>query len=190
MNFLNQYEIGILDFIQEHLSCGFLNKVMPIITMLGDAGIFWIMIAVIMLFFRQTRKTGLTMGLAMIMGLLIGNATLKPFVARIRPYDVNEGIQLLIEKLHDFSFPSGHTLASFEAAGVLMICERRRFGYPALALAIIIAFSRLYLYVHYPTDVLAGAALGLLFAYLSYLIINALFRKFAPDFDRSVSRKN
>lgn len=190
MNFLNQFEIPILDFIQNYVGCAFFDKIMPIITMLGDAGIFWIMIAVVMLFFRQTRKTGLMMGLAMIMGLLFGNAMLKPLVARIRPYDVNTAHELIVSKMHDFSFPSGHTLASFEAAGVLMICERRRFGYPALALAVIIAFSRLYLYVHYPTDVLGGIILGLLFAYVSYLIVNALFKKFAPDFDPVKPQKN
>lgn len=187
MNYFNGFEIGILDFIKEHLGCMLLDKIMPLVTMLGDAGVFWILIAVTMLFFRSTRKTGITMGLALIMGLLVGNLTLKPLVARIRPYDVNEGVELLISKLHDFSFPSGHTLASFEAAGVLMIRERRRFGYPALALAIIIAFSRLYLYVHYPTDVAAGIILGLAFAFLSYLIINAIFRKYFPKFDKSIA---
>ena len=190
MNFLNQFEIPILDFIQEHIGSAFLDKVMPIVTMLGDAGIFWIIIAVLMLFFKQTRKTGLMMGLAMIMGLLVGNAMLKPLVARIRPYDVNTAHQLIISKMHDFSFPSGHTLASFEAAGVLMICERRRFGYPALALAVIIAFSRLYLYVHYPTDVLGGIVLGLTFAFISYLTVNALYKKFAPGLAAVKNEKN
>lgn len=183
MNALNNFEIGILDFIADKLGCAFLDFLMPIITLFGDGGIFWIACAVIMLFFKSTRKTALTMGLALIMGLLVCNVTLKPLVGRIRPYDVNTDVVLLVDRLSDFSFPSGHTVASFEAAVTLMICERRRFGYPALALAFLIAFSRLYLYVHYPTDVLTSIVLGTLFAFISYLTVNALFRRFAPKKD-------
>jgi len=179
MNALNTFEIGILNFIQEHIGCAFLDAVMPVVTMLGDGGIFWIAIAVIMLFFKSTRKTALTMGMALVMGLLVCNVTLKPLVGRIRPYDVDPSLPQLVERLSDFSFPSGHTIASFEAAVTLMICDRRRFGYAALVLAFVIAFSRLYLCVHYPTDVLTSIILGSLFAVLSYLAVNALYKKFS-----------
>ncbi len=176
MDFLNSYEIPILDFIAEHLRCAFLDTVLPVITRLGDTGIIWIVIAVIMLFFRKTRKAGCMMGLALIMGLVVGNLTLKPLIARMRPYDFNPDFgTLLIDRLSDYSFPSGHTLASFEGAGVLMLTHRKTLGYPALVLAIIIAFSRLYLYVHYPSDVLVGMLLGLLFAFASYKIIGAIY---------------
>lgn len=180
MNALNTFEIGILDFIQDHLGCAFLDKAMPIVTLLAEGGIFWITVAVAMLFFKSTRKTGLTIGMALVMGLLVCNVTLKPLVGRIRPYDVNTSFPLLVDRLSDYSFPSGHTLASFEAAVTLMICDRRRFGYAALALAFLVAFSRLYLYVHYPTDVLMSIILGTLFALLSYFAVNALYKKFAP----------
>ena len=175
MNFLNSYEIPILDFIAEHFHCGFLDTVLPYITSMADKGLIWIIAAVVMLCFRKTRKAGCMMGLALIMGLVVGNLTLKPLIGRIRPYDVNEAVNLLVKPLHDASFPSGHTLASFEGAGVLMLTHRKTFGYPALVLAIIIAFSRLYLYVHYPTDVLAGVILGLAFAFASYKIIGAIY---------------
>ena len=180
MNFLNTYELPILEYIQEHLACGFLNKVMPVITSLADAGIFWIAVAVVMLFFKKTRKMGLTVGGALILGLVIGNGVLKPLIDRTRPYELSENIKLLIDPLHDGSFPSGHTLASFEAAGAMLLCDRR-FGYPALALALVIAFSRLYLFVHYPTDILAGIVLGLLFALVSYTFIKTLYLKFGWD---------
>lgn len=180
MNAINNFEIGILNFIQDHIGCGFLDAVMPVITMLGDGGVFWIAIAVIMLCFRSTRKTALTMGMALVMGLLVCNVTLKPLVGRIRPYDVDPSLPQLVERLSDFSFPSGHTIASFEAAVTLMICDRRRFGYAALGLALVIAFSRLYLCVHYPTDVLASIILGSIFAVISYFVVNALYKKFAP----------
>ncbi len=175
MNFLNSYEIPILDFISEHTKCNFLDTVLPYITSLADAGIFWIILAAVLLIFKKTRKAGFMMGLALIMGLVVGNMTMKPLIARIRPYDVNPDAVLLIERLHDYSFPSGHTLASFEGAGVLMLTHRKTMGYAALILAIIIAFSRMYLYVHYPTDVLAGIILGLLFAILSYKIVEYLY---------------
>lgn len=169
---MNEFELKVLDFIQEHLRCSFLDKVLPIITKLGDAGIFWIIVAIVLLLFKKTRKMGIMTGLALLLGLIIGNLTLKPLVARTRPYDMpGVDINLLIERLSDKSFPSGHTLASFEAATVLLIKDKR-FGIPAIVLASVIAFSRLYLYVHYPTDVLGGIVLGILIAFASCFIVN------------------
>ena len=171
------FDFTILDWIVKNLRCGFLDVVMPIITFLGDGGWFWIACAVIMLFFKKTRKTGLMMGLALVCGLLVCNLTLKPLVARVRPYDLRPVENMLTEPMHDFSFPSGHTIASFEAAVVLLIREKR-FGIPATVLAFLIAFSRLYLYVHYPTDVLASIVLGSLFAVFSVWAVNKLYRRF------------
>ena len=169
-------ELGILDFIQEHIRCGFLDWFFSTITKLGDSGIFWILLAVIFLFFKKTRKTGLMMGVALLCGLIVGNITLKPLIHRIRPYDLNPDVTLLIDRLSDFSFPSVHTLSSFEGATVLMIRDKR-FGVPAMVLAVCIALSRLYLYVHYPTDVLAGAILGIGFGFLAVAVVNAVQKK-------------
>lgn len=169
---MNAYELGILDFIQENLKCGFLDAFMPLVTRLGDGGIFWIAVAVILLFTKKYRKTGAMLGTALLLGFLIGNCTLKPLVARTRPYDMpGTEVALLVDRLSDYSFPSGHTLACAEAATVLLIREKR-FGIPALIIAILVALSRLYLYVHYPTDVLAGAVLGTLFGILGVIIVN------------------
>lgn len=176
MEMLSMKELGILDFIQEHIRCGFLDWFFPTITKLGDSGIFWILLAVIFLFFKKTRKTGLMMGVALLCGLIVGNITLKPLIHRIRPYDLNPDAVLLIDRLSDFSFPSGHTLSSFEGATVLMIRDKR-FGVPAMVLAVCIALSRLYLYVHYPTDVLAGAILGIGFGFLAVAVVNAVQKK-------------
>lgn len=156
---MNEFEIIILDFIRENLTCPFLDAVMLVITSLANGGIIWIIAAVLLLLFKKTRKTGVSVALALITGLIIGNLILKNLVGRIRPYEFNEGVEILVARLSDYSFPSGHTLASFEAATVLMIRDKR-LGVPALVLAVTIAFSRLYLYVHYPTDVLAGIILG------------------------------
>ncbi len=173
---MNEFELTILDGIQNIFGSKFLDAVMPIITMLGDGGIFWIALAVIFICFKRTRKMGLTMGLSLALGFLFGNILLKNIIARVRPYDVNTGFQLLIEKLHDFSFPSGHTLASFEAATSIFL-HNKKIGIPALVLAVLIAFSRLYLYVHYPTDVLASIILGVGIAILSFHLINKLYEK-------------
>lgn len=168
--FAENFDLPILDWIAEHLHCGFLDKVMPLITLLGDAGIFWIAIAVVLLFFSKTRKMGLSMGAALLLGVVICNIIMKPAFARIRPYDYQlehfgKTIQLLVSTPHDFSFPSGHTIASFEAATSICI-HNKKWGVAALVLACLIAFSRLYLYVHYPTDVLASVVLGIGFAFL------------------------
>ena len=187
LNLLNQlavsFDLPILDWIQAHLQSGFMDTIMPIITVFGDAGIFWIACAVVLLFFPKTRKIGLGMGIAMAKGLLVCNVTLKPLVARIRPYDFqikelgktwNDILlagKLLVETPHDFSFPSGHTIASFEAATVLLINNKKfKVGIPALILAILIAFSRLYLYVHYPTDVIFSVFAGILFGFIGHLL--------------------
>ena len=164
------FDLPILDWIAANLSCPFLDTVMPLITALGDAGIFWMVMAAILLLFKPTRRVGLGMGIAMLMGLLLCNLALKPLCQRPRPYDYQyetfgKLIPLIIERQHDFSFPSGHTIASFEAAGVIAM-NNKKWGIGALALACLIAFSRLYLYVHYPTDVLASVVLGIGFAFL------------------------
>ncbi len=173
---MNLFEIEILNWINDVFKCDFLDTLMPIITKLGDSGIFWIALAIILICFKKTRKIGFCMGLSLIIGYLVGNVFLKNVVARTRPYNVNTEITLLIEKLKSFSFPSGHTLSSFEAATAIFICNKKA-GIPALILAFLIAFSRLYLYVHYPTDVLGGMLLGILVAILSCFIINKLYSK-------------
>ena len=164
------FDLPILDWIAANLSCPLLDTVMPLITALGDAGIFWMVMAAILLLFKPTRRVGLGMGIAMLMGLLLCNLALKPLCQRPRPYDYQyetfgKLIPLIIERQHDFSFPSGHTIASFEAAGVIAM-NNKKWGIGALALACLIAFSRLYLYVHYPTDVLVSVVLGLALAFV------------------------
>lgn len=175
------FDLPILDWIQETMQCAFLDKTMPIVTLFGDGGVFWIGIAVLLLFFAKYRKTGFSMGMALVLGLVVCNITLKPLVARIRPYDFQlqefrREISLLISAQHDFSFPSGHTIASFEACTVLLLHDKRM-GIPATVLAILIAFSRLYLYVHYPTDVLVSLVLGIAFGLLGSFLVNLIYKK-------------
>ncbi len=179
--FAESFDLPILDWIQANLQCEILDTAMPIITMLGDAGIFWIVCSLLLMVFPKTRRAGLGMAFALVMGLVVCNMTLKPLVARIRPYDYQiqvlgktmqdllAGGKLLVDTPHDFSFPSGHTIASFEACTALVLANKK-LGIPATLLAIAIAFSRMYLYVHYPTDVIASVILGSLFGLIGYLI--------------------
>ena len=164
------FDLPILDWIAANIWCPVLDVAMPIITMFGDAGIFWIAVSVLLMITKKHRKTGIGMALALMMGLLICNIWLKPTVARIRPYDFQmeyfmKEIPLLAGTMHDFSFPSGHTISSFEGAVVICL-NNKKLGIAAMILAVLIAFSRLYLYVHYPTDVIFSVLLGTIFAFI------------------------
>ena len=176
-DFVQSADMSAVRFIREHLSCAFLDFVMPIITLLGEGGIFWICVTVCMLFFKKTRRAGFVMGLSLVLGFIVGNLTLKPLVARPRPYSVDINVHLLINTLSDYSFPSGHTLCCFEAAVSLILCGYKRWGNTALVFAFLVAFSRLYLYVHYPTDVIAGAIFGSIFAVASFVIVKKIYTK-------------
>ena len=140
---------------------------MPIITKLGNGGMIWIALAIVLLITRRYRWAGVAMLLALALDVVVSNMILKPLVARIRPCDVNTTVQLLIARPTDYSFPSGHTAASFAATFALYF-SRKKLWIPALVLAVLISFSRLYLYVHYPTDILAGAMIGIIMGYFGF----------------------
>lgn len=161
------FDMAILDLIQSNIRTGFMDAIMPFITQLGDAGLIWIILSIGLIIPKKTRKIGFVMIIALILNGIICNIILKPMLARIRPFDVNTAIKLLINKPRDFSFPSGHTSASFTAASVLFFRKSKLFV-PSLVLAFLISFSRLYLYVHYPSDVLAGLVLGILCGYIGH----------------------
>lgn len=166
----------ILDYVQAHLRCDFLDVFMPFVTRFGDGGIFWFFCTVLLLVFPKTRRAGAAMAAGLVLELILCNLLLKPAVARIRPYDVNTAVQILIVPPRDFSFPSGHTGAAFASAAALFF-NRNRGWVPALLLAVLIAFSRLYLYVHYPTDVFAGVIIGILAGWLGNRLICAFMNR-------------
>lgn len=171
------WEFNVLDLIQQLPAKDFLNVLMPRISSLGDAGLVWIVLSVLLLLFPKTRRAGLASGIALIFMLITGNMILKPLVARLRPFTVNTAVELLIPPPADFSFPSGHTYASF-ASSTAILRNNRRIGSCALVLAILIAFSRLYLYVHYPTDVLFGILLGILVGWLGNQAAKTAWKRF------------
>jgi len=161
------FDLTILNFIYDNCRSGILDVLMPIITKLGNAGMIWIVLAIALLISRKYRKVGFALLFALSLDLTVCNIILKPLVARIRPCDVNTAVQLLVARPTDYSFPSGHTASSFAAVSALYF-SRQWFWKPGLVLAVLIAFSRLYLYVHYPTDVLAGAMIGIILGYLGF----------------------
>ena len=165
-------ELNILDWFQT-LHTPFLDKLMVFITSLGNAGIIWM--TIVFLLIPKMRKTGAVMTAALIIDLLLCNVILKNLVARTRPYDVNTGVQLLVSRLHDYSFPSGHTAAAFASVTALYLAGEKKLWKPVLVLACLIGISRLYLYVHYPTDVLGGALAGAISGYLGYRFIQTIF---------------
>lgn len=167
-------EIDILNFIQENFRSGVGDVVFPIITLFGDNGIFWIIVTLLMIIIPKTRKVGIAMAIALAIEAILCNVVIKPLVGRIRPFEVNQAIELLVKKPTDASFPSGHTGASFACAGAMMF-SRTKLCIPALILSALIAFSRLYLYVHFPTDVLGGLILGVLCGLFGYLITKSVF---------------
>ncbi len=177
---MNGLELPLLYWIREHLTCPLLDGLMPFVSALSAHGEIWILLALVLLCVPKARRVGVTMGLTLLLGFLIGNLALKNLVARIRPYELATDVTLLVERLHDFAFPSGHTLASFGAATALTLYHRR-WGSAALTLAAVIGFSRLYLFVHYPTDVLAGALLGVALAIGSYHLVGRAWRCAPPE---------
>ncbi len=165
-----ELEFSVLNFIYS-LHTPELDSIMVFITHLGDAGLIWIAIGFFMLFLPKYRKAGICVLIALVLDFIIANLTLKPLVARIRPYEYCEFVELLIPKPSDFSFPSGHSFAAFAAATSVYIYHKR-VGGVLLVLASLIAFSRLYLYVHFPSDVICGVIFGISVSFISREIIN------------------
>lgn len=163
-------EIDILNQLQG-IRTDILDMLMPKISSLGNAGMIWIILATALLIIPKTRRLGVIVAIALICDLLLCNILIKPLVARTRPFDINTSVQLLIPKPKDYSFPSGHTAASFTASFALLFAGNRRIAVPALVLAVLIAFSRMYLYVHFPTDILGGIVVGVFCGWLGNAVI-------------------
>ena len=178
MSGLTALEGTILLWIQGHLR-GPLDGLVTFITHLGDSGLLWIALGILLLCFRRTRPGGVAVLLALLFGLLITNIASKNLVARVRPYELFPELHSLAGTMRDWSFPSGHACSSFAAATALARTLGKKYGGPALILAALISLSRLYVGVHYPTDVLCGAAIGALCGLAAAAIVPALWKKCA-----------
>lgn len=177
MHYLLQLDGNILLFIQEYIRHDWMNPFWEFITSLGNGGQLWLALSFLLLIPKRTRRVGAAALIALLIGFLITNVALKNLVARTRPYEVVDGLKLLIRKPHDYSFPSGHACASFAAAAVYYRMAPKRWGIPAVILAALISFSRLYVGVHYPTDVLAGVVIGIFAAWAAVKIMEFIVGK-------------
>lgn len=141
---------------------------MPLIS---DGYVIWFVLAAVLLIRKETRKAGVIVIAAMVIDYTFCNLLLKNLIQRTRPCDVNTAITLLVSRPTDYSFPSGHTALSFAAlTGIWLTGTFRKWRIPLLIFACLIAFSRMYLYLHYPTDILGGIAVGVFCGWLSYQI--------------------
>ena len=162
------WEERFLLFLQESVRNPILDRVMQFVTSLGDAGFLAIIVCIVLLCIRKYRRAGAAASLSLILDFIVVNLVLKNLVARTRPYDMLEELLLITKRPSDLSFPSGHAGACFAVAIVLFLCLPRRFGIPAMVVAVLISFSRLYVGAHYPTDVLGGMVIGCITGWIAY----------------------
>lgn len=164
------FEENILLWIQSNLRSDIITPFMIFITNLGNSGAIWIVLSIGLLIPKKTRKIGVMSLCALFLSVIIDNVILKNLIARTRPCDVIEGLTCLIQRPTDFSFPSGHTGSSFAAAVILFLGLPKKYSFTAIILAALIGFSRLYVGVHYLSDVIGGAVIGTMIAVLVYWI--------------------
>ena len=177
MELIQQLDLSILLFIQDHLRFGWMNGFWEFITHFGDGGIFWIILALALMIPKKTRKAGIVAACSLILGFLITNVTLKPLVDRVRPYNYSDAIIPLGRIPVESSFPSGHTCASFACALIYVRMLPKKYGIPLVVLATLIALSRLYLCVHFPTDVIGGFLVALFSGTVVYACYQRLEQK-------------
>ena len=168
---------GFLLFLQESVRNPILDNIMIFITSLGNGGMIWIAATIVLLIPKKTRKAGIMSAVALLGSLIINNNIVKNIVQRPRPFVTFTDLQIIIPTPSEFSFPSGHTSSSFAAAAVFYRHLPKKLGLPAVILAGLIGFSRLYVGVHYPTDVIAGVLMGILLSYLAEYLFNLFVKK-------------
>ncbi len=182
---ITSFDISILRAIYHSMSRGvpgdILDAVMPVVTRIGDAGIVWIALSIVFMIPKKTRRTGFSMAVSLLLCLIVGNGIIKNLAMRTRPFDLPGAVvpkeRLLIPAPTDYSFPSGHTMSGV-AASTALFKDRSVLGFLAFVLALIIAFSRLYLQVHYPSDVLCGMILGFLMGLWGSSIVKVVADRF------------
>ena len=161
MEAVHAFDRAVLLFVQNELRCPALDAVFVFFSLICNAGICWIALGIVLAAVRRTRAGGLAMLIGAGAETALCEGLIKHLVRRARPYTVIEELELIIAEQSTWSFPSGHAAASFACAFILTRFFPKH-GHLAYIPAALIALSRVYVGVHYPTDVLAGAAFGTL----------------------------
>lgn len=172
---LMELDGNILLYVQDNLRTDILDSIAVPFTSLGNAGLVWILIVAMLVIYRNTRKEGLYCVISLIMCFITVNLFLKNAVARIRPYDAMEQIRCLVGPERDYSFPSGHTAIAFAASVPVYILSDKRLGVVMLIFSVLMGLSRIYVCVHYPTDVIGGAVIGILCGLVTCLVVYPRF---------------
>lgn len=166
-------DFSVLYWIQENIRTEWLDSLCAFLSWAFELGIPWLILGVVLFCFKKTRAAGVILVAAVVLTFFFNELAIKNAVNRERPFTIDPTIPLAIEKPTSYSFPSGHTASCFAAAGALMFTHKK-IGIPLIFFAVIMGLSRMYLFVHFPTDVIAGAALGLLMAWVTVLIFREL----------------
>ena len=172
---MTQIDFSILYWIQDHIVCAALTPVMKLFTTLGNGGILWIIIGILLLFFKKTRSIGIAALLSLALVAIRNNEIIKAIVQRPRPFTYVD-IELLITAPGGYSFPSGHTSSSFAAATAVFL-KNKKLGAVLLVCAALIGFSRMYFFVHFPSDVFVGMIEGILTAVAVTLLLDYAKKK-------------
>ena len=181
METIQNFDYAILNIIQQSLHCKFLDLLALILSYITTLGIIWFTIGIIMLLFHRTRATGIVLLVTLIFAFFTSDVLIKHFVNRPRPFTLNTDIILLINTPSGSSFPSTHSCLA-AAATTVIFKKNKIFGLISAILTVCIAFSRIYLYVHYPTDVFCGLILGILCALITLWFAHCM------DLDKRILR--
>ena len=174
--FYFDWELDLLHYFQS-IHNDTLDFIVPKITMLANGGWFWLVLIIVFLLLPKYRKMGVQAAISLILTVIVCNVILKPWLMRCRPCWLEPDVALLVKSPHDYSFPSGHSNASF-AVATAIFTRNKKLGVPALILAALIAISRLYIFVHWPTDVIAGTLIGVCGGVVSFYIVNFVYKKY------------
>ena len=171
---ITQWDTDVLFWFQDHLRADWLNHIMKVITHLGDGGIIWILLCIALLIPKKTRRIGLVAAIALAFSFCVNDLIIKHLVNRVRPYDAIQGLVRLIGPESSTSFPSGHSSAAFATTtGILLASHKKWPVWPKLLIvffACVIAFSRIYVGVHYPSDVIMGMVVAISCSLIGYLV--------------------
>ena len=184
INSLMNFESSILLFLQDNVRNPVLSAFLIPFTVSNNIGIPCFVIIAIFLYFKKLRKVGILIGISLVLEFVFANLIIKNLTARIRPYDVIDGLTVLVDKAHDYSFPSAHTGSAFALAAVIFMVMERKYGIIAIVIASLMGFSRMYVGMHYPSDVLGGILIGTMTSFIAVKCFpdsSKLMRRFAPQ---------